>query len=130
MRKDASAFIHQLLVGLLVSIAVGGSAGLATVWMRHRISETAKANRDLAAQVARFDRLIDETLTQIETEQAADKLRHLNATLRLGLVPMNEIPVVHVTENVVERLARRANQGLLPEAAGTPAPRAIALPGL
>ncbi len=129
MRKDTSAFVNQLLVWLLVTIGLGGSAGLVTVWMRQQISVTAKANRDLAAQIARYDRLIDETRTQIETEQASDKLRHLNAALGLGLVPMNQIPVVHVTDNVVERLARRANAGVLADGAAPAAALRVSLPG-
>ena len=129
MKKDTSAFVNQLLVWLLVTIGLGGSAGLVTVWMRQQISVTAKANRDLAAQIARYDRLIDETRTQIETEQASDKLRHLNAALGLGLVPMNQIPVVHVTDNVVERLARRANAGVLADGAAPAAALRVSLPG-
>jgi hypothetical protein len=129
VRKDTSAFVNQLLVWLLVTIGLGGSAGLVTVWMRQQISVTAKANRDLAAQIARYDRLIDETRTQIETEQASDKLRHLNAALGLGLVPMNQIPVVHVTDNVVERLARRANAGVLADGAAPAAALRVSLPG-
>jgi hypothetical protein len=129
VKKDTSAFVNQLLVWLLVTIGLGGSAGLVTVWMRQQISVTAKANRDLAAQIARYDRLIDETRTQIETEQASDKLRHLNAALGLGLVPMNQIPVVHVTDNVVERLARRANAGVLADGAAPAAALRVSLPG-
>ena len=129
MRKDTSAFVNQLLVWLLVTIALGGSAGLVTVWMRHQVSATAKANRDLAVQIARYDRLVDETRTQIETEQASDKLRHLNTALGLGLVPMNQIPVVHVTDNVVERLARRANAGVLSDGPGASSPLRVSLPG-
>ena len=129
MRKDTSAFVNQLLVWFIVTIGLGGSAGLVTVWMRQQISATAKANRDLAAQIARYDRLIDETRTQIETEQASDKLRHLNTALGLGLVPMNQIPVVHVTDNVVERLARRANAGVLADGAAPGVALRVSLPG-
>ncbi len=129
MRKNSSAFVNQLVVWVLVTIGLGGSAGLVTVWMRQQISATAKANRDLAAQIARYDRLIDETRTQIETEQASDKLRHLNSALGLGLVPMNQIPVVHVTDNVVERLARRANAGVLADGASPGVALRVSLPG-
>ncbi|MBI5688506.1 MAG: hypothetical protein HZC55_00305 [Verrucomicrobia bacterium] len=122
MKKDSSAFANQLLVGLIVAICFGGSIGLGTVWMRHQISVTAKDNRDLAAQIARLERLIDEKKTIIETEQAPDKLRTLNVTLGLGLVPMTQIPVEHVTENVVERMARLAHRDLFTDAAARPAP--------
>lgn len=122
MKNDSAAFVNQLLICLLVTISFAGSIGLGTVWMRHQISVTAKRNRDLAAEVARLERLIDERKTILETEQAPDKLRGLNAALRLGLVPMNEIPVLHVTENVVERMARRANRDLFTDAGARPAP--------
>jgi hypothetical protein len=127
MKKDHSAFVNQLLACLLVAICTGGTIGLGTVWMRHQISVTARANRDLAAQIARLERLIDETRTRVETEQAPDRLRHLNTAHRLGLVPMSEIPVLHVTENVVERMARRAGRELFPDAAPAAAPIAFEL---
>lgn len=108
MKKTPTAFANQLLLCVLVTFCTGGSIGLAAVWLRHQVSVTAKSNRDLAAEVARLERLIDEQKTLIETEQAPDKLRGLNASMRLGLVPMSELPVLQVTENVIERMARRA----------------------
>ena len=122
MKKDPSAFANQLLGCLLVSISAAGTIGLGMVLVRHQISATARLNRDLAAEIARLERLIDERKTIIETEQAPDKLRGLNAALHLGLVPMNEIPVLHVTENVVERMAQRANRNLFTDAVPRPAP--------
>ncbi len=122
MKTDSAAFVNQLLACLLVTICVGGSIGLGTVWMRHQISVTAKANRDLTAAIARVERLIDEKKTILETEQAPDKLRGLNLALRLGLVPMNQIPVEHVTENVVERMARRSNRSPFPDAVAVQVP--------
>jgi hypothetical protein len=112
MKKDPSAFANQLLLCVLVTFCTGGSIGLATVWMRHQISVTAKLNRELGAEIARLERLGDEQKTTIETEQAPDQLRALNAALRLGLVPMSEIPVLQVGEDVVERMARRAHRDL------------------
>ncbi len=122
MKKKSPAFANQLLLCVLVTFCTGGSVGLAAVWMRHQISVTARANRDLAAEVARLERLIDEQKTLLETEQAPDKLRGLNAAMRLGLVPMSELPVLQVTENVIERMARRATRGPLIETAAPPAP--------
>ena len=58
----------------------------------------------------------------VETEQAPGKLRGLNASLRLGLVPMSDLPVLQVTDNVIERMARRAASGPLIETAAPPAP--------
>jgi len=117
MKKTPTAFANQLLLCVLVTFCTGGSIGLAAVWLRHQVSVTAKSNRDLAAEVARLERLIDEQKTLIETEQAPDKLRGLNASMRLGLVPMSELPVLQVTENVIERMARRAGQAPFGDAA-------------
>jgi hypothetical protein len=108
MKKNSAAFVNQLLVCLLVTIGFGGSIGLGTVWMRHQISVTANANRALAAEFSRVERLIDEKKTVIETEQAPDKLRMLNVAMHLGLVPFSEVPVTHVPDNTTERLVRRA----------------------
>jgi hypothetical protein len=111
MKKNSHAFVNQLLLCLLVTIGFGGSIGLGTVWMRHQISTTANANRALAAEYARIERLIDEKKTIIETEQSPDKLRTLNATMNLGLVDMTKIEVVHVTESTTDRMAARLYDG-------------------
>lgn len=110
MKNNSRAFVNELLVCLLVTIAVGGGMGLGVVWMRHQISMTANSNRALAAEIVRLGRLIDEKKTRIETEQAPDKLRGLNAVMQLGLVPMNEVNVMHVAENTLERMAARAGR--------------------
>ncbi len=46
MKTNSSAFVHQLVLCLLVTFAVAGSTGLGTVWMRHQISTTANTNRE------------------------------------------------------------------------------------
>ena len=107
MKKNSHAFVNHIILGLLVTIGFGGSVGLGTVWMRHQISTTANANRLLAAEYTRIERLIDEKKTIIETEQSPDKLRTLNTAMNLGLVDMTQIQVVHVTENTTDRIAAR-----------------------
>jgi hypothetical protein len=113
MKNTTHGFVNQILLCLLVTIGFGGSIGVGTVWMRHQISATAKRNGELATEFKRLERLIDEKKTVIETEQAPDKLRTLNSVMRLGLVPMNEVPVWLVTENTTQRMAARANRDVL-----------------
>lgn len=125
MKTNSSAFVHQLVLCLLVTFAVAGSTGLGTVWMRHQISTTANTNRLLAAELTRIERLIDEKKTLIETEQAPEKLRALNTGMRLGLVPMSEVHVEHVTENTADRLAQRAGHFLDPDRAASKPPVSI-----
>lgn len=112
MKKNSRAFVNQLLICLLVTMMVSGSIGLGTVWLRHQNSLTAKANSDLAARIAEVDRRNDELKTLIQGEKRPERLRHLNAEMRLGLVPKSQMPIENVTENITERMAARANRGL------------------
>lgn len=118
MKKNSQAFVNQLLVCLLVTMTFGGSLGLGTVWMRHQISVTAKANRALLAEITEVNRRSDDIEAHIRSEQRPELLRQLNLEFRLGLAPMNEVPVVHVTENVTQRMVERANRWSFPEGAG------------
>ena len=112
MKKNSQAFVNQLLICLLVTMTCGGSIGLGTVWVRHQNSTTAKVNRALAARIAEVERRNDELTTLIQGEQRPELLRRRNLEMRLGLVPMNEVPVVHVADNVNDRLVARANRDL------------------
>ena len=109
---DTHAFVNQFLVWLLVTLCVGGSIGLGSVWMRHQISATANANRILEARIADVQRHINETTTAIEGEQGSDMLRRRNIDWRLGLLPVTDAQVVRVTEDPVMRLAQRHNRDL------------------
>jgi len=116
MKRNSQAFAHQLLVCLLVTMAFGGSIGLGMVWMRHQISVTAKANRALLAEINEVNRRSDALEAEIRGEQRPELLRELNLRFRLGLVPMNEVPVIHVTDNVTQRMVERANRWSFPPA--------------
>ena len=97
MKKNSQAFVNQLLVCLLVTMTFGGSIGLGTVWVRHQISVTAKANRALLAEITEVNRRSDDIEAQIRSEQRPELMRRLNLEFRLGLAPMNEVPTVHIT---------------------------------
>jgi hypothetical protein len=118
MKKNSQAFVNQLLVCLLVTITFGGSLGLGTVWVRHQMSVTAKANRALLAEISEVNRRSDDIEAHIRSEQRPELLRQLNLEFRLGLAPMNEVPVVHITENVTRRMVERANRWSYPEESG------------
>ncbi|MDP3073753.1 MAG: hypothetical protein Q8N18_25945 [Opitutaceae bacterium] len=115
MKLNSRAFVNQIVVCLLVTIVIGGSAGLTLVWVRHQNSSLAKTNSELAARIVAVERRNDEMAGFIQSEMRPDLLRKLNHEMRLGLVPMNEVPIIHVTENVAERMADRANRGFLPQ---------------
>ena len=115
MKQNSQAFVNQLLVCLLVTMTFGGSIGLGTVWVRHQISVTAKANRALLAEITEVNRRSDDIEAQIRSEQRPELMRRLNLEFRLGLAPMNEVPTVHITENVNQRMVERANRWSYPE---------------
>lgn len=121
MKRNSQAFAHQLLVCLLVTMAFGGTIGLGTVWMRHQISVTAKANRALLAEINEVNRRSDALEAEIRGEQRPELLRELNLRFRLGLVPI-EVPVIHVTENVTQRMVERANRWAFPPASAKTVP--------
>ena len=118
MKKNSQAFVNQLVVCLLVTMTFGGSIGLATVWVRHQMSVTAKTNRALLAAISEVNRRSDDIEAQIRSEQRPELLRQLNLEFRLGLAPMNEVEVVRVTENVTQRTVERATRWSFPEQAG------------
>ena len=72
----------------------------------------ANTNRQLNARIDDLNRRATELSSEIETEQRLDVLRRRNEQWRLGLVPVSDAQVIHVTENTVERMVRRANQNL------------------
>ncbi len=115
MKKNSQAFVNQLLVCLLVTMTFGGSIGLGTVWVRHQISVTAKMNRALLAEINEVNRRSDDIEARIRSEQRPELMRQLNLEFGLGLAPMNEVPIVHITDNVNQRMVERANRWSYPE---------------
>lgn len=112
-------FVNQLLVYTLVMIGFSGSIGLGTVWMRHQISITANATKQLAARLADVERHIAETTTAAETERDVNVLLRRNAEWKLGLVPPSQGQTIYVSEDPVMRLAAKRNRGLFGDAAPT-----------
>ena len=90
MKKNSQAFVNQLVVCLLVTMTFGGSIGLGTVWVRHQMSVTAKANRALLAAISEVNRRSDDIEAQIRSEQRPELLRQLNLEFRLGLAPITD----------------------------------------
>jgi hypothetical protein len=116
MRRTSHGFANQLLICALVTICCGGSVGVGTVWMRNQISTTANTNRILSARLAELKRQTAETQTLVAMEQSLDALHRRNAAWQLGLEPMSDSQVIHVTEDTVRLMAARANRGLFRDA--------------
>lgn len=118
-------FVNQLLVGLLVTIGFGGSAGLGTVWMRHRISALAETNRALQQQIAETERDITDTTALVEEAMNRVALESKNESMRLGLVQLTQGQVMTITEDPIHRLVARAGRRALEteRESGGPTPR-------
>lgn len=112
MKRNSEAFVNQFVVWLLITITCGGTVGLGTVWMRHKISVTANANRLLAGRIAEIERRVADVVASVEREQNHDALRRRNQEWRLGLEPMTDSQVQHVEMDVVQRLAAKSNREL------------------
>jgi hypothetical protein len=110
--STSHGFINQLLVYTLVMICFSGSIGLGTVWMRHQISMTANATKQLDARLSAIERHLSEATAAAETERDTNVLLRRNAEWNLGLVQPHQAQIVHVTEDPVMRLAAKRNRSL------------------
>lgn len=115
--SSSHGFINQLLVYSLVMICFSGSIGLGTVWMRHQISQTANATKQLDAQVSDVERRLTEATAAAETERDANVLLRRNAEWHLGLIAPTQAQNVPVPEDAVAHLAAKRNRSLYGDAA-------------
>lgn len=117
--STSQGFINQLLVYTLVMICFSGSIGLGTVWMRHQISITANATKQLDARLSAIERHLTEATAAAEIERDTNVLLRRNSEWKLGLVPPTQAQIVHVTEDPVQRLAAKRNRMLFGDRAAT-----------
>jgi hypothetical protein len=108
----SQGFINQLLVYSLVMICFSGSIGLGTVWMRHQISLTANATKQLDARISAIERHLTEATAAAETERDTNVLLRRNAEWKLGLIPPSQAQIVYVTQDPVRMLAAKRNRTL------------------
>ena len=117
--STSQGFINQLLVYTLVMICFSGSIGLGTVWMRHQISITANATKQLDARLSAIERHLTEATAAAEIERDTNVLLRRNSEWKLGLVPPTQAQIVNVTEDPVIRLAAKRNRMLFGDQAAT-----------
>jgi hypothetical protein len=114
-KTETHAFVNQLLVYTLVVIGFSGSIGLGTVWLRHQISLSANAAKQLEARLNEVERHIAEKKTEIEKAQSPAMLEYLNDQMKLGLQPPSPQQVQHIAGDPVRLLAAKRNRGLFPD---------------
>ena len=123
--SSAHAFISQLLVYTIMMICVTGSVGMGTVWLRHQISKTANATKDMERQIAAIERQIAESTARLAAAQSPEMLELKNRSLGLGLVPPQDLQIVRIDESPEDRLSAKRNIEIFAEeaAAGSVAVR-------
>jgi hypothetical protein len=113
------AFVNQLVVYVLVTLAGGGSVGLGAVWMRQQITLTAAANKTLEGEVANLRRQLDVLNVQVEQERTDSVLERRNLEWHLGLeqAPRNQVTRVPGDARLLLAAKRELPLELLPAAA-------------
>lgn len=111
-KHSDKGFINQLLLCVTLLFFTGGSAGLGTVWLRHKISETAAGIQRQEQRMREIGRRLAEADAAIEEAQNPELLKQRNRELGLGLAPVTEEQVVRVGQDMELRLAAKRNASL------------------
>jgi hypothetical protein len=107
MKKNASAFVSEFMVYLLVLVGFNGSVWLGNVWLRHKISETAQFTKQTENRLVAVERRLAETTARLAGELSPESLEAKNHEMQLGLVRPAELHIVRVEESPEERLAAK-----------------------
>jgi Pyruvate/2-oxoacid:ferredoxin oxidoreductase gamma subunit len=110
--QPQSVLWNRLLVATVMLLVFAGSIGLATVWLRHQVSEVAASHQSAQVRIADIDRRIAEVNAQIAANLSPDVLLRQNTRLSLGLAAPRDTQIVRVDEEVEIRLASKRNAEL------------------
>ncbi len=105
--KVAASPVNRLLLATILLLAFAGSIGLATVWLRHQISEVAQANKQMQQRIVEVQRRTAETNAEIAAALNPEVLLTQPSALRHGLEMPREHQIVSVAEPVEVRLAAK-----------------------
>lgn len=114
MKKNSTPNLlwNRLIVATVMLLVFAGTIGLATVWLRHQVSDVATANRNTQVRIADIDRRIAEANAQVAASLSPDVLLRQNTRLQLGLAAPRDHQIVRVDEEVEVRLASKRNAEL------------------
>lgn len=105
-----AGLVNRVFLLTLALLVFAGSLGLAAVWMRQEIFQTAARNRAVEVRLADVER----QLAGIDAEVAAAlnpaALTRQNEAMRLGLTVPREERVARVSEPVMRRLAAKRHR--------------------
>ncbi|HLP08429.1 MAG TPA: hypothetical protein VK178_09695 [Opitutaceae bacterium] len=107
--KKAASPVNRLLLATILLLAFAGTIGLATVWLRHQISDVAQANKRMQQRIVEVQRCTAQTNAEIAAALNPEVLLSQNHVLRLGLEMPRDYQIVSVAEPVEVRLASKQN---------------------
>ncbi|MFT3831214.1 MAG: hypothetical protein QM691_16070 [Opitutaceae bacterium] len=107
--KKAASPVNRLLLATILLLAFAGTIGLATVWLRHQISDAAQANKQMQQRIVEVQRRTAETNAEIAAALNPEVLLSQNHVLRLGLEMPRDYQIVSVAVPVEVRLASKQN---------------------
>lgn len=103
---------NRLIIATVMLLVFAGSIGLATVWLRHQVSEVAASNQNAQMRIVELERRIAEVNAQVAAGLSPDVLLRQNTRLRLGLSAPRDSQIIRVDEEVEIRLASKRNAEL------------------
>ena len=103
---------NRLIIATVMLLLFAGSIGLATVWLRHQVSEVATSNQGAQTRIVELERRIAEANAQVAAGLSPDVLLRQNTRLRLGLTAPRDNQIIRVDEEVEIRLASKRNAEL------------------
>lgn len=103
---------NRLIIATVMLLVFAGSIGLATVWLRHQVSEVATSNQGAQTRIVELERRIAEANAQVAAGLSPDVLLRQNTRLRLGLTAPRDSQIIRVDEEVEIRLASKRNAEL------------------
>jgi hypothetical protein len=105
-----AGLVNRLFLLTLALLVFAGSLGLAAVWMRQEIFQTAARNRALEVRLADLERQLAGVDAEVAAALNPAVLARQNDAMRLGLAVPREEKVARVTGSPALRLAAKRNR--------------------
>lgn len=106
----ANSLVNRVIAMTLALLVLSGTLGLAAVWMRQSISQTANRSRAFEGRITDVERRLDEVNAQVASALNPDSLLRQNQFMNLALATPGEIQVQRVPESAELRLATKRNR--------------------
>ena len=106
--RAANRILNRIIAYSLVMLAMIGGFGVVTVWMRHQATQSANNLLTIEQKIIEERRELARLDVDLAIALSTDRLIELNRSLELGLREPAYTQIVHVTENVENRLYEKS----------------------